>query len=51
MTAAGGAAEDGPGAVADAETEEASGVMATTDRSILIPKPVIWWNKPEGKLR
>jgi len=36
MTAAGGAAEDGPGAAADAGTEAASGVTSATDR---IPIP------------
>ena len=55
--AAGGAAEDGPGAAA-----EASGVTTATDRSTIIPKPANWgrmtstlkrnwWKKAKGKVR
>jgi len=56
---AGGAAEDRPGAVADAGTEEASGVTTTTDR---VPMPESlgsmtktqrrnWFKKVKGKWR
>ena len=60
--AAGGAAEDEPRAVAEAGTEEPSGVTTTTDRSTLTPRPTNWrsitntqkrnwWNEAKGKWR